>query len=373
MNTRSILMTTLCSLMLGMSFTNCAEDIEDQFGPMPEEEAKQRFGYVLNEGLWGANNANISGFVYNVNSNEINALGDLYKKENLVQMGDVANGMVEEDNKIYVVLNSSKYVGKLDLHCKEEARYTIPTGEGEPRCIDVEDDHLYVTHYGGQVSKINVKDMTLAGTFKGGDNLEGVVEKNGKLYVANSYAVDGSNNWIYNDEVFVIDAKTMTLEKTLKVTCNPTKIYEFHDKIYVLSQGNYADVPAVLQSIDPASGVVTRILSTENVSKVTEADNKLIYGVRAAYDANWNPVNTFFICTTKVDEVSETSFLKDAPEALKTSTIYLLEVDEETGFIYVGTSDYVNSGTIYQFDQTGKLLRQFDSGGINPSAMIFLD
>ena len=195
-------MTTLCSLMLGMSFTNCAEDIEDQFGPMPEEEAKQRFGYVLNEGLWGANNANISGFVYNVNSNEINALGDLYKKENLVQMGDVANGMVEEDNKIYVVLNSSKYVGKLDLHCKEEARYTIPTSEGEPRCIDVEDDHLYVTHYGGQVSKINVKDMTLAGTFKGGDNLEGVVEKDGKLYVANSYAVDGSNNWIYNDEVF---------------------------------------------------------------------------------------------------------------------------------------------------------------------------
>ena len=184
MNTRSMLMTTLCSLMLGMRFTNCAEDIEDQFGPMPEEEAKQRFGYVLNEGLWGANNANISGFVYNVNSNEINALGDLYKKENLVQMGDVANGMVEEDNKIYVVLNSSKYVGKLDLHCKEEARYTIPTGEGEPRCIDVEDDHLYVTHYGGQVSKINVKDMTLAGTFKGGDNLEGVVEKNGKLYVA---------------------------------------------------------------------------------------------------------------------------------------------------------------------------------------------
>ena len=101
MKTRSFLMTTLCSLMLGMGFTNCAEDIEDQFGPMPEEEAKQRFGYVLNEGLWGANNANISGFVYNVNSNEINALGDLYKKENLVQMGDVANGMVEEDNKIY--------------------------------------------------------------------------------------------------------------------------------------------------------------------------------------------------------------------------------------------------------------------------------
>ena len=75
----------------------------------------------------------------------------------------------------------------------------------------------------------------------------------------------------------------------------------------------------------------------------------------------------------KVNEVSETSFLNNVPEALKTSTIYLLEVDEETGFIYVGTSDYNTNGTIYQFDQNGKFLRQFDSGGINPSAMVFID
>ena len=102
MKTRSILMTTLCSLMLGIGFAGCSDsefdDYENEFGKNPEEEAQHRGIYVLNEGLWRANNANISGFVYNVNSNEINALGDLYKKENLVQMGDVANGMVEEDN-----------------------------------------------------------------------------------------------------------------------------------------------------------------------------------------------------------------------------------------------------------------------------------
>ena len=71
--------------------------------------------------------------------------------------------------------------------------------------------------------------------------------------------------------------------------------------------------------------------------------------------------------------MSETSFLKDAPATFSSSAIYLLEVDEENGYIYVGISDYTTNGTIYQFDQTGKLLRQFDSGGINPSAMIFID
>jgi hypothetical protein len=99
----------------------------------------------------------------------------------------------------------------------------------------------------------------------------------------------------------------------------------------------------------------------------------LIYGVKSTYDENWNTINSFFTYNPSNGTVSETSFLKDAPSALNSTAIYLLEVNEETGHIYVGTSDYTNSGTIYQFDNTGKLLRQFDSGGINPCAMIFID
>ena len=378
MKTRSILFSTLCSLILGMSMTSCDDEFEE-FGEDPDEVTRPHFNYVLNEGLWGANNANISGFYMNVTSpsqeisTTMNTMGDLYLQKNGKQMGDVANGMVEEDNKIYVVMNGSKYVAKLDLYCKEEARYTFSENEGEPRCIEVEDGYVYVTQYGGKLTKINASDMTLADTFEGGDNLEGVVEKNGKLYVANSYKVDGSGNWVYNDEMFIIDAKTMKLEKTIKVVVNPTKIYEFHDKIYLLSQGDYENVPGVLQVINTESGQVKSIPQTENVSKVAEGDNKLLYCVRSAYDANWNPVNTFFICNTKENEVSESSFLTEVPEALKSANIYLLEMDEETGYLYIGTTDYTNTGTIYQFDKNGKFIQSFDSGGINPSAMIFID
>lgn len=378
MKTRSILFSTLCSLILGMSMTSCDDEFEE-FGEDPDEVTRPHFNYVLNEGLWGANNANISGFYMNVTSpsqeisTTMNAMGDLYLQKNGKQMGDVANGMVEEDNKIYVVMNGSKYVAKLDLYCKEEARYTFSENEGEPRCIEVEDGYVYVTQYGGKLTKINASDMTLADTFEGGDNLEGVLEKDGKLYVSNSYKVDGSGNWVYNDEMFIIDAKTMKLEKTIKVVVNPTKIYEFHDKIYLLSQGDYENVPGVLQVINTESGQVKSIPQTENVSKVAEGDNKLLYCVRSAYDANWNPVNTFFICNTKENEVSESSFLTEVPEALKSANIYLLEMDEETGYLYIGTTDYTNTGTIYQFDKNGKFVQSFDSGGINPSAMIFID
>ena len=355
-------MTTLCSLMLGMSFTACLEDDLEQ--PELPIEPETYPAYILNEGLWGANNANITSFIPNYKAEN---LSDIYLKMNNQQMGDVANAMMEEDDNIYVVLNGSKYVARLDMGVKEQARYTFPETEGAPRCIDVEDDYAYVTQYGGKVSKLHIEDMTLVGTFKGGDNLEGIVEKNGKLYVANSYK--GINE--YNKEVFVIDAKNMTLEKTIEVVENPTKIYEINDKIYLISAGNYEDVPGALQIIDTQNNIVRTILN--DVTKITEGHNGVIYGVRSTYDENWQPTNSFFLYSPKADEVSHTSFLKDAPSSLATDIIYMLEVDEETGFIYVGTSDYTTNGTIYQFDQSGKFVQSFDSGGINPSAMVFMD
>ena len=365
METRSILMTTLCSLMLGMGFTSCLDD-EDEPEPIIEPETYP--AYILNEGLWGANNANITRFYPQY---KIDNLSDFYQEMNGTKMGDVANAMMEEDDNIFVVLNGSKYVARLDLLCMEQARYTFPSTDGDPRCIDVEDGFAYVTQYGGQVTKLNIKDMTLAGTFKGGDNLEGIVEKDGKLYVANTYTVDGSNNWVYNKEVFVINAKTMTLEKSIDVVVNPTKLYEIDGKIYLISAGNYKDVPGALQIINPQTGTAQTILN--DVTKITEGNDGLIYGVRSTYDASWQLTNSFFTYNPKSNQTSETSFLQDAPSSFSTAAIYMLEVDEETGFIYIGTSDYTTNGTIYQFDKSGKLVQSFDSGGINPSAMVFIN
>ena len=123
--------------------------------------------------------------------------------------------------------------------------------------------------------------------------------------------------------------------------------------------------------LDTEKGTFTPIL--DNVTKITEGNNGLVYGVCSTYDSNWQLTNSFFTYDPKTNKVSKESFLQDAPSSFSTDAIYLLEVDENNGFIYVGTSDYVNSGTIYQFDKAGKLIQSFDSGGINPSAMVFMD
>ena len=359
-------MNTLCALMIGTSFTSCLEDDENE--PYLPTEPDTYPTYILNEGLWGANNANITKFFANYQTEN---LTDEYLTQNGKQMGDVANALIEEENNLYVVLNGSKYAARLSPTIKEQARYTFPENEGAPRCIEVEGSYAYVTQWGGQVSKLNARDMTLAATFNGGDNLEGIIEEDGKLYVANAYKVDGSGNYLYNKEVLVIDSKTMTQTAAIPVVANPVNMYEIDDRIYVISQGNYADVQAALQEIDPKTGTSKVILN--DVDKITEGHNGLIYGVCSTYDSNWQLTNSFFTYNPNTGNIDKTSFLQDAPSSFSTAAIYLLEVDENTGFIYVGTSDYVNSGTIYQFDSAGKLIQSFDSGGINPSAMIFID
>ena len=163
----------------------------------------------------------------------------------------------------------------------------------------------------------------------------------------------------------------MKLEKTIDVVDNPTKIYEIDNKIYLISAGNYFDVAGALQVIDPKTNTSKVILN--DATKITEGLNGLVYGVRSTYDADWQLTNSFFTYNPSTGAISETSFLLDAPASFKTDAIYLLEVDEKSGFIYVGTTDYQNTGTIYAFDKTGKFFQSFDSGGINPSTMIFID
>ena len=366
MKTRSIIYSTLCSLMLGMGFASCSDDINGD--EQPPIDPIDYPAYILNEGLWKSNNANISRFFPSATT--VSVESDYYQKANGKPMGDVANALIEENNNLFVLLNGSKYVARLNELTQEQARYTFPENEGEPRCMEVEGNYIYVTQYGGQVSKINIKDMSLAGTFNQGDNLEGIVEKDGKLYVANSYK--GIND--FNQEVYVVDAKTMTLEKTIQVVLNPTKLHEINDKIYLISAGNYYDVPGALQVFDAEKETFTPILN--DVTKITKGNDGLVYGVASKADWTTNPtsyVHTFFTYNPTTNQVDKTSFLQDVPNSLSNADIYLLEVDEYSGYIYVGTSDYVNTGTIYQFNKEGKFIQSFDSGGINPSALVFRD
>ncbi len=67
------------------------------------------------------------------------------------------------------------------------------------------------------------------------------------------------------------------------------------------------------------------------------------------------------------------SFLKDAPAELSTASVYMMAVDDKTGEIYIGTTNYsASNGDIYRFKRDGSFVEKFDCGGQNPKAAVFL-
>lgn len=372
MKLRNLFLNTLLVLSVCIPFTSC-----DNENKLPNDDGTKielpgKRAYILYEGSWGNNDAGIAFYAPN---KDADFQSDIFNLQNGKKIGSLANDFIEHGDYIYVVVSGSKYISKMNEACVEAGIYKFPDGEGDPRRITAEDGFLYVTQYGGQVSKINTQTMERVAVFNGGDNLEGIAEYNGKLYVANTYKND-NGNFIYNKDVFVINAQTMKLDETITVASNPERVFEMDGKIYVYSKGNYYDEPNTLQIIDPSRNNQVTNYETP-ISKICEGKNDMLYIINnvTVYDDDWNVVsseNTFHTYNTGTGMLGE-SFIKNLPEELISANIYMLNVDDDTKEIYIGTTDYVNTGTIYRFDANGNLKDSFDAEGINPNNMIFVD
>lgn len=361
----------------GALATSCSNDDDptwDESGSTIELPNDRMF--ILNAGSFGSNNTNIS--LYDIKGDKV--IDDLFFKQNNQMLGDTGQDIIEYDDHIYVAVYGSNYIAKLNAAGVEETRVSFTSDselQGGVRYIDAEDGYLYASFHGGVVAKINTKNMTLESKITNlGANLEGVAIENGKLYVANSYTQSknpdtGKNVYTYFDQMFVIDLRSFTLSETLTVATNPNQVLEEDDKVFVIGWGNYADKGYEFQMIDPRqNNKVTTIATATDMA----AGNDKVYLVNSVTD--WTTritTNTFFYYDIEGGRLVESSFLKNAPEELASASIYMMVVDDESGDIYIGTSDYVTNGDIYRFKRDGSYVTKFDSGGINPCKAVFLD
>ena len=149
---------------------------------------------------------------------------------------------------------------------------------------------------------------------------------------------------------------------------NPNAILEEDNKIFLISWGNFVDAGYSLQMIDPADN--NKVTELGVASRMCAA-NDMLYLVYSDYAGA--VLNTFFTYDIKTGQLNNTSFLKSIPEALKNATIYMLEVNESNGDIYIGTTDYKTTGTIYRFKKDGTFVEEFGAGGINPNSAVFFN
>ena len=312
---------------------------------------------VLNNGNWGGNDACIT--TYEMQSGK--TMDKAFQKANGQQLGDLGQDILAAGDDIYIAVYGSQVIFLTDKDLKIK-KTIIATADGNtlsPRCLTKGGEKIYVTYYEGYLGEIDPSDDYSVKTVKVGANPDGVDYAGGMLYTANS---GGMNYPDYDNTVSVVDAGTFTVTSTIQVNTNPAKILAApsHGQVYVTSFGNYADIPAKLQSIDIATGTVTD-LEIDSVSSAALGPDEKLYVLCGGYDQMWNPLpgSVHVYGNGEFQQFTAATF----PNA------YSISVTED-GFVYVGCSDYTNTGDVYAITPSGTIHEKFDSQGLNPIKVI---
>lgn len=204
--------------------------------------------YVLCEGLWGYNNAVLT--KYNLADNSV--VRDCFMAVNNLGLGDTANDICVCGDKMYISIVTDNVVWVTDLNARVIEKIDI---EGQPRYFAVAGDKVYVTLFNGTVACINSATNEVEATVAVGRNPEQICVSGNKLFVANSGGADYPN---YDKTVSVIDIPSFSEVRRIDVATNPANILTADNGyLYLVSLGNYGDIPNTLQCINPDTYEVT--------------------------------------------------------------------------------------------------------------------
>lgn len=312
--------------------------------------------YILNNGNLGSNDSNIG--VYNPSTRKFTA--DAFKMANGVNLGDLGQDITGLGEEIYIAVNGSQtiFVTDADLKVKQQIKADKEGTRLSPRYFATCGTKVYVTYYEGYVGEIG-SDYSVR-FCPVGPNPEGIASAGGNLYVANS---GGMSYPSYNNTISVVSIATLAETSTIEVNVNPTKVEASSDGayVYVSSFGNYSDIPAKLQVISTETSAVTDLAYT-SVSAIAKGQNDVLYILCGGYDENWNPLPGTVYRHDMKSNKSLGAFVTDGttlPDAYSISAT-------SDGYVYIGCSDYKNTGDVYVFTPEGKLHDKFDSQGLNP-------
>ncbi len=325
--------------------------------PEPQPDAYAKGLYILNEGLFQMNNSTLS--YYDFSTGEFTE--SIFLDVNHRGLGDVGNDLEHYGSKLYIVVNNSNIVEVVDAKTVKSLK-TINLNGKQPRQIDFYGGKAYVSCFDGDVVRIDTATLEVEATVHTGPNPDGICVSNGKIYVCNSGGLNYPN---YGNTVSVIDLATFSVTKDITVAVNPVRVKAYNDRyVYVVSNGNYADVSYTFQKIDCQTDEIVKIYDLEVLN--FDICQNLAY----IYTYNFNTMTSAWISVLdlETDEVVKEQFISDGTQ-LKTP--YGIKVNPLNGDVYItDAGTFTTNGDVYCFDKNGKKKFSFEAG-LNPSSMEF--
>ena len=352
--------SALCACM-SFSFMGCSDDDDKQEIPSLPEQISLNGVYVLNSGNKGNNNSSLS--FYDFETKKVEA--DIFKKVNGRGLGDTANDILVYGSKAYIAVTNSNTIEVIDLQGKSLKQIVSDGDPLQPRFFSCYNGKVYVSLYGGYVARLDTTSLTIESKVKVGRNPEQMAIANNKLYVANSGGADFNTAVGYDKTVSVVDLPTFKEKTKIEVVTNPVNLLaDSQGDVYLVSMGNYGDIPNTFQRIDSKTDEVTTITET-NATEFAAVGDKL-YIIYSQYDANWNQTISYLCYDAINEKVISTNFITDGTDIKKP---YKIGADTPSNYVFVTESNYSTNGDVYTFNPAGKLQFKFEAG-LNPIKVI---
>ena len=339
--------------------------------------------FVLNEGDYQFANSSLT--FYDIEADTV--VNDLFYKVNNAPLGDVAESMALVDGKLYIVVNNSKYIYKVDANtivCDTTKPYKMGGFYSPREIFFVAPDKAYVTDIvGTNIWIINPQEMKHTGTIAMGNTTEKMLRVGNELFVSNwsYYYTDAYSHDSYHT-VQVVDLNNDVKVADIEVGKEPnTMVVDKYGHVWVLCEGRSwdeeYDAEGVPYGENPTLWEIDPMLRTAELRyefKGPYEDDDEIKGVASTLRANPagdqfymiynNEVRRFDLATMSL---SETFRITPEPQGL----FYNMTVEPRTGELYIADAkNYMKNGTVYRYTSDGLLLASFEAG-IIPSAMLF--
>ena len=358
---KKIALVVLC--IMSILFTACGPK-----DPLPEQHdvIVSKGIFVLNEGNFGNVNASLT--FYNPVADTV--MNNLFYRVNGAPIGDVGQSLALMDGNLYIVVNNSKYIYKMNagtLAVDTTKPYKL-TDLYSPRCmLPVAPNKAYVSDLvGTNLWIFNPQDMTHTGTIEMGKSTETMVQVGQEVYVTNwsRYYVPG----MQNNTVQVVDINNDVKVADIEVGYEPNGMVVDKDgNLWVLCEGDVNDetVPSTLWKINPNTKQSTQVVNFEKKALNLAIDPTGTY-LYFVYGGDWEVGGD--VCRINIDQPNaEDSFVIPAEGRM----FYKIAVNPENGDIYLSDArSYMQNGIVYRYSSDGVLLGSFDAG-ICPGFMLF--
>ena len=352
MKSKFFSLIALCAMM-SFSFTSCSKDDDE---PLVEPVVPSEYVYVLNSGNMGNNNASLS--MYDMEDGTV--VKDIFEAQNGRRLGDTGQDIIVYGSKMYIAVYGESTIEVTDLEAKSISQ--IKT-EGQPRFFTAHDGKVYVTYHNGYVARLDTTSLAVNAKVQVGRNPEQLTVSGNKLYVANSGGLDYNTETGYDKTVSVVDLSTFTETKKIEVVLNPTEIEsDAAGNVYVISKGNYWDIPNTLQKINIQTDAVTVVSGIDGTIFTTVGNT--LYTIYS----QWGVDEIFYYSyNTSSNSVLSSNFIGST----KITGPYQINYDSNCESLFISTSDYTNSGDVYIFDKTNTFVNKFEAG-LNPMKAVYV-